>query len=45
MTILSDYDLYFLQMLWHLISTHKAFVFVLKKPLSSIYKSKNRLKQ
>lgn len=37
MTILNDYDLYFFQAPWHLISTNKAFVFVLKKLLSSTY--------
>lgn len=45
MTILNDYDVYFLQALWDLISTHEAFVFVLKNLLSSTYKSRNCLKQ
>lgn len=45
MTIWKDYDSYFLQTFWHLISTRKAFVFVLKKLLSSTYKSRNCLKQ
>lgn len=45
MTILNDYDFYFLQILWHLTSTRKAFVSVLKKLPSHTYKSRNCLKQ
>lgn len=45
MTTLKDYDLYLLPTLWHLTSTGKAFVFVLKKRLGSIYEPKNCFKQ
>jgi hypothetical protein len=45
MTTLNDYDLYLLPTLWHLISTGKAFVFVLKKRLGGIYELKNCLEQ
>lgn len=45
MTTLNGYDLYLLPTLWHLISTGKAFVFVLKKRLSNIFEPKNCFKQ
>lgn len=45
MTTLNDYDLYLLPTLWHLISTGKAFVFVLKKRLGGIDELKNCLEQ